>query len=326
MAPETDKTNATPLVDIRNLKTWYPVKRGVFARTVGYVKAVDGVTLAIAKGQTLGLVGESGCGKTTLGRSILGLEEIHEGEIFFDGKNLAGLTGKRLRDVKRRMQMVFQDPLSSLNPRMSVLESVTEGMKAFKMMSPKECDDQGLSLLREVGMSGDALYRYPHEFSGGQCQRISIARALSMQPDFIVCDEAVSALDVSVQAQVVNLLIDLQEKYGLSYLFISHDLSVVSHIADRIAVMYLGKVVEYGDVSGIIHAPRHPYTQALINAVPVPGKSGIKDVIQGETPSPIAPPSGCAFHPRCPEAQNVCKREIPVLKDVGGGRVSCHMR
>lgn len=327
MAPEqTQKPEAPTLLDIRNLKTWYPVKRGVLARTVGYVKAVDDVSLTIEKGETLGLVGESGCGKTTLGRSILGLEQIHGGEILFNGKKLKDLRGKALRDTKRRMQTVFQDPLSSLNPRMSVLDSVTEGMKAFKLLSPKDCDDKGLSLLREVGLSGDALYRYPHEFSGGQCQRISIARALSMQPDFIVCDEAVSALDVSVQAQVVNLLIDLQEKYGLSYLFISHDLSVVSHIADRIAVMYLGKVVEYGDVAGIINDPQHPYTRALIHAVPVPGKSGIRDVIQGETPSPMAPPSGCPFHPRCTEAQKVCRTDIPELRFVSGRRVSCHMR
>lgn len=320
------ETEATPLLDIRDLKTWFPVKRGVLARTVGHVKAVDGVSMAIGIGETLGLVGESGCGKTTLGRSILGLEQIHAGDILFKGRNLAGHKGKALRDVKRRMQMVFQDPLSSLNPRMSVLESVTEGMKTFGLITPKECDDRGLALLREVGLSGEALYRYPHEFSGGQCQRISIARALSMHPDFIVCDEAVSALDVSVQAQVVNLLIDLQEKYGLSYLFISHDLSVVSHIADRIAVMYLGKVVEHGSVQAIINNPLHPYTQALIDAVPVPGKSGIRHVIKGETPSPMAPPPGCPFHPRCSEAQDVCKRNIPLLRFVSGRQVSCHMR
>jgi oligopeptide/dipeptide ABC transporter ATP-binding protein len=216
--------------------------------------------------------------------------------------------------------------LSSLNPRMSVLDSVTEGMKAFKMGSPKECDDKALALLKEVGLSGDALYRYPHEFSGGQCQRISIARALSMRPEFIVCDEAVSALDVSVQAQVVNLLVDLQEKYGLSYLFISHDLSVVSHIADRIAVMYLGKVVEFGTVGQVIETPLHPYTQALIDAVPVPGKKGMARVIKGETPSPISPPPGCPFHPRCPEAEKICRETVPVLKAVEGRPVSCHLR
>ncbi|MBU1170380.1 MAG: ATP-binding cassette domain-containing protein [Proteobacteria bacterium] len=314
------------LLDIRNLETWFPVKRGILSRTVGHVKAVDGVSLVIGKGETLGLVGESGCGKTTLGRSLLGLERIHGGEIFFDGTNLHGLTGNVLRDVRRRMQMVFQDPLSSLNPRMSVLDSVTEGMKAFQLSNARECDEKGLSLLKEVGLSGDALFRYPHEFSGGQCQRISIARALSMRPDFIVCDEAVSALDVSVQAQVVNLLIDLQEKYGQSYLFISHDLSVVSHIADHIAVMYLGKVVEYGSVSAIIHTPLHPYTQALIDAVPVPGKQGKKRVIKGETPSPMSPPSGCPFHPRCPEAETICKSQVPELKSLSGCLVSCHLR
>lgn len=325
-AKQEHPTEATPLIEIRNLQTWFPVKRGVLARTVGHVKAVDGISLTIGTGETLGLVGESGCGKTTLGRSILGLESVHGGDILFNGLPVSDLRGKELRDVKRRMQMVFQDPLSSLNPRMSVLESVTEGMKAFRLITAKECDERGLELLREVGLSGESLYRYPHEFSGGQCQRISIARALSMRPDFIVCDEAVSALDVSVQAQVVNLLIDLQEKYGLSYLFISHDLSVVSHIADRIAVMYLGKVVEHGTVQAIIHEPLHPYTQALIDAVPVPGKSGIRHVIKGETPSPVAPPPGCSFHPRCPEAQAVCSGNVPELRLVNGRHVACHMR
>lgn len=323
---ETNRNDKQNLLDIRDLKTWFPVKRGVLSRTVGYVKAVDGVSLRIGKGETLGLVGESGCGKTTLGRSLLGLERIHSGSVFFEGKNLLDLKGKALRDTHRRMQMVFQDPLSSLNPRMSVLDSVTEGMKAFKLVSAKECDEQGLALLNEVGLSGEALHRYPHEFSGGQCQRISIARALSMRPDFIVCDEAVSALDVSVQAQVVNLLIDLQEKYGMSYLFISHDLSVVSHIADHIAVMYLGKVVEYGTVSDIIRNPLHPYTQALIEAVPVPGKTGKRPVIKGETPSPMAPPSGCPFHPRCREAEPQCKSRIPELKSISQRQVSCHLR
>ncbi|GAB6095312.1 dipeptide ABC transporter ATP-binding protein [Desulfatiferula olefinivorans] len=323
----TIASHADPvLLDVRDLDVWFPVRRGILSRTVGYVKAVSGVSLSINRGETLGLVGESGCGKTTLGRSLLGLEPVRRGRVIFDGRDLAVLRGKARREVRRRMQMVFQDPLASLNPRMSVLDCVTEGMKAFRLADARHIEEKGLALLGEVGLSGDALRRYPHEFSGGQCQRISIARALSLSPDFMVLDEAVSALDVSVQAQVVNLLLDLQEKHGLSYLFISHDLSVVSHIADRIAVMYLGKVVEYGPVSEIIDSPLHPYTRALIEAVPVPGRTRTETILTGEPPSPVSPPPGCPFHTRCPEAAAVCRTAVPALKPVGGRQAACHLR
>jgi oligopeptide/dipeptide ABC transporter ATP-binding protein len=314
------------LIDIRDLKTWYPIKRGVLARTVGQVKAVDGVSLSIKKGETLGLVGESGCGKTTLGRTLMGLEHANGGEILFEGKDIRSLGPREKKDIRRRMQMIFQDPLSSLNPRMIVRDIVTEGMRAFGMICELETGDAAESLLSEVGMGPEAAFRYPHEFSGGQCQRISIARAVSMRPDFMVLDEAVSALDVSVQAQVLNLLMDLQDRYGLTYLFISHNLSVVSHIADHVAVMYLGKVVEYGKVEDVIENPVHPYTQALISAVPVPGKRSERIILKGETPSAASPPSGCPFHPRCPECRDICRTRVPELERDGGRSFSCHLR
>ena len=314
------------LIDIRDLKTWYPIRRGVLSRTVGQVKAVDGVSFAIPKGETLGLVGESGCGKTTLGRTLVGLEPAQGGEILFENRNILALSPKERKTVRRRMQMIFQDPLSSLNPRMLVRDIVTEGMRAFGMIRENQAEEKAAELLAEVGMNREALTRYPHEFSGGQCQRISIARAVSMRPDFMVLDEAVSALDVSVQAQVLNLLMDLQDKYGLTYLFISHNLSVVSHIADHVAVMYLGKTVEYGRVSDVIENPVHPYTQALISAVPVPGKKTDRIILEGETPSAANPPAGCPFHPRCPEAGDICRSRVPKLVRDGERIFSCHMR
>jgi len=315
-----------PLVDIRDLKTWYSIRRGVLSRTVGQVKAVDGVSLSIEKGQTLGLVGESGCGKTTLGRTLVGLETASQGQILFEGRDILAMKEQERKTVRRRMQMIFQDPLSSLNPRMLVRDIVTEGLRAFSMIRENEAEDRARELLAEVGMSHEALTRYPHEFSGGQCQRISIARALSMRPEFMVLDEAVSALDVSVQAQVLNLLMDLQERYGLTCLFISHNLSVVSHIADHVAVMYLGKMVEYGPVADVIEDPVHPYTQALISAVPVPGKRGGRIVLKGETPSAANPPSGCPFHPRCPEKVDRCRTVVPETVRDGGRLFSCHLR
>lgn len=315
------------LLDIQDLKTWYPVKKGILARTAGYVKAVDGVSLQIKKGETLGLVGESGCGKTTLGRTLLKLEQAHAGKAVFLETDILSASEKEMKGIRKKIQIIFQDPLSSLNPRMNILDIVTEGLTEFGLLEGGK-EKHAKQLMTEVGLSEDAIYRYPHEFSGGQCQRISIARAVSLKPEFIVCDEAVSALDVSVQAQVVNLLIDLQKKYRMSYLFISHDLSVVSHIADNIAVMYLGKIVEYGSVSDIINDPSHPYTKALINAVPVPGK--VKDtkkriILKGEPPSPINPPKGCAFHPRCPEAFDICRHEAPVVSCSGTGFAVCHL-
>ncbi len=314
------------LLDIQDLKTWYPVKKGILSRTVGYVKAVDGVSFQIKKGETLGLVGESGCGKTTLGRTLLKLEKAHAGKAVFLGTDILSTSEKEMKGLRKKIQIIFQDPLSSLNPRMNILDIITEGLAQFGLIEDDN-ETHAKQLMSEVGLSEDVIYRYPHEFSGGQCQRISIARAVSVKPEFIVCDEAVSALDVSVQAQVVNLLIDLQKKYRMSYLFISHDLSVVSHIADNIAVMYLGKIVEYGSVLEIINNPSHPYTKALINAVPVPGKE--KDtkkriILKGEPPSPVNPPAGCPFHPRCPEFYDICKNEIPAVKFTKTGFAVCH--
>ena len=262
--------NHTPILKVDDLKTWFPIKRGILSKTVGHIKAVDGVSFSIGKGETLGLVGESGCGKTTLGRTILGLEKPYAGSAVFDGQDLFALERAEFRRLRRRLQIIFQDPLSSLNPRMNVLDIITEGLVEFGQLEGSR-QDHGYELLRDVGLDDDAFYRYPHEFSGGQRQRINIARAISLKPDFIVCDEPVSALDVSVQAQVINLLEELQEKYRLSYLFISHDLSVVSHIADRVAVMQTGKIVEKGLTRELIESPQQEYTRKLIEAVPVIG-------------------------------------------------------
>jgi oligopeptide/dipeptide ABC transporter ATP-binding protein len=318
-----------PLLEIKNLHTWFPIQRGIMSRTVGHVKAVDGVSLKVFHGETLGLVGESGCGKTTLGRTIVGLEKATRGSVTFDGHDLLAMSERDFRPFRKKLQMIFQDPFSSLNPRMTVQEIITEGLAQFSMLegSPAEA---AARLLGEVGLDSQYIHRYPHEFSGGQRQRLSVARAISVQPEFIVCDEAVSALDVSVQAQVVNLLMELRDRYELSLLFISHDLSVVRHISDRIAVMYLGRIVEYGHSDTIIEAPHHPYTQALISAVPIPGEPKKQRVVlQGDVPSPSAPPPGCHFHTRCPFAQDKCRDQVPVLSEApgtSGGHhlVACH--
>ncbi len=313
------------ILQIKDLKTWFPIRRGVLARTVGNVRAVDGVTLSIEQGETMGLVGESGCGKTTLGRTILGLEKPVSGEILFMDQTLQGRSRKGMREFRRRMQIIFQDPVSSLNPRMNILDIVTEGLGEFGMIRGKR-EEVAAALLFEVGLSGDDVYRYPHEFSGGQRQRINIARAISLKPDFIVCDEPVSALDVSVQAQVINLLIDLRKRYGLSYLFISHDLSVVNHISRRIAVMYLGRIVELGLSEDIIQQPLHPYTKALIAAIPMPGvKKRQRTILPGAAPSPSDPPPGCRFHPRCSSAMPRCRKESPVMCTVENRQVCCHL-
>ncbi len=316
---------ASPLIEVRDLKVWFPVRRGVVARTVGYVRAVDGVSLRVCRGETLGLVGESGCGKTTLGRTILRLEKATAGTVRLDGQDLLALSGRRLRPLRRRMQMVFQDPFSCLNPRMTAMTIVTEGLLQHGLLEGDRTE-VAARLLGEVGLDRDALYRYPHEFSGGQRQRLSIARALSLQPDFIVCDEPVSALDVSVQAQVINLLLDLRSRHGLSYLFISHDLSVVRLISHRVAVMYLGQIVETGPAADVIGDPLHPYTQALVSAIPVPGRKKKKRILlEGDLPSPVNPPSGCRFHTRCPQAMDICSRQEPKVYARGQRRVQCHL-
>ncbi len=299
-------------LEVSDLQVWFPIRKGILNRVAGYVRAVDGVSLSLEEGETLGLVGESGCGKTTLGRAILGLEKARSGRVFFDGTDFTALTESKRRLLRRRCQMIFQDPFASLNPRMTVLELITEGLKFHGLLNGESTEAAGLSLLHDVGLGADALYRYPHEFSGGQRQRISIARALSLKPSLIVCDEPVSALDVSVQAQVINLLMDLRDKYHLSYIFISHDLSVVKIISQKIVVMYLGHIVETGLANDVMEHPVHPYTQALLSAVPAPGKSaGQRIILKGEMPSPANPPTGCPFHPRCPMAVPECALRQP---------------
>lgn len=314
------------ILDIRNLRTWFPIRRGILSRTVGYVRAVDGVDMEIKQGETLGLVGESGCGKTTLARTVVRLDPAKSGSISFEEDNISGDNSKNIRSLHKRLQIIFQDPYSSLNPRMTVMDILTEGMLEHGIIRRRQKREQALKLLADVSMNVDSLYRYPHEFSGGQRQRISIARAISMKPSLVICDEAVSALDVSIQAQVINLLKKLKNEYKLSYLFISHDLSVVSNIADRIAVMYLGKIVELGNTSDIINNPLHPYTKALISAIPRAGeKKRKRTVLKGDVPSPSTPPAGCRFHTRCPIAAQKCSIEIPKIEDKGANRfVACH--
>jgi oligopeptide transport system ATP-binding protein len=316
------------LLEIRNLKKYFPVGAGLLSRRKGEVKAVDGVSLTVEEGETLGLVGESGCGKSTLGRSILRLIEPTEGEIFFQGKNLLGLSPRELRDMRRQMQIIFQDPYASLNPRMRVGEIVGEGLEIHRLASGRQKRDRVMGLLNQVGLREEHYDRYPHEFSGGQRQRIGIARALALNPSFIVADEPVSSLDVSIQAQIINLLQELQEKMHLTYFFISHDLRVVEHISHRVAIMYLGKIVEIARGDTIYQDAKHPYTRALLSAVPVPepGQKKERMVLQGDVPSPVNPPSGCSFHPRCPFREDVCDKVEPRLEFFHGGHgVSCHV-
>jgi oligopeptide transport system ATP-binding protein len=316
------------LLEIRDLKKYFPVGEGLFSRGKGAVKAVDGVNLSIEEGETLGVVGESGCGKSTLGRTILRLIEPTGGEINFLGKNLLSMSQRELRDTRREMQIIFQDPYASLNPRMRVGDIVGEGLEIHKLAKGKAKRERVMELLHQVGLREDHFDRYPHEFSGGQRQRIGIARALAVSPKFIVCDEPVSSLDVSIQAQIINLLQELQEKMHLTYLFISHDLRVVEHISHRVAIMYLGKVVEIAKSDTIYRDAKHPYTRALLSAVPIPDMNTKKErvVLEGDVPSPVNPPSGCTFHPRCAYREAVCSQTEPALEfSADGHGVSCHV-
>jgi oligopeptide transport system ATP-binding protein len=337
MAVETAKAEAVssngqqPLLDVRNLVMHFPLTQGIiFQKKVGAVQAVDGVSLAVNRGETLGLVGESGCGKSTTGRAILQLYKPTAGEVFFDGQDLTKLDGGNMRKMRRHLQMIFQDQYASLNPRMTVGSIVSEPMQIHNLVPKNQRNQRVQELLQTVGLNPYFANRYPHEFSGGQRQRIGIARALAANPDFIVCDEPVSALDVSIQAQIVNLLEDLQNEFGLTYLFIAHDLSVVRHISDRVAVMYLGKIVELADRNALYEDPLHPYTKALLSAVPIPDpvieRKRERIILTGDVPSPINPPSGCHFHTRCPYVMDVCKQIDPILADQGEGHfVACHL-
>jgi oligopeptide/dipeptide ABC transporter ATP-binding protein len=313
------------LLEIRELTKHYPVRAGVFRRASQHVKAVDGVTLAIELGETLGLVGESGCGKTTLGRCVVRLIEPTSGSIAFEGRDLTALAASDLRETRRKMQIIFQDPYASLNPRMRIGEIIGEGLAIHDIARGQERRSRVKDLLARVGLRAEYYGRYPHEFSGGQRQRIGVARALAVNPRFIVADEAVSALDVSIQVQILNMLLDLQREFGLTYLFISHDLRVVEHVSDRVAVMYLGKVVEIAPAAKLYNEGRHPYTLALMSAVPDPARERQRMVLQGDVPSPIDPPSGCRFHPRCPFAEKRCAEEEPALVFDGAHGIACHV-
>ncbi len=318
----TESTTTTPTQDdfiqVRNLKKYFPVRGGVFQRVIASVKALDDVSFNIRAGETLGMVGESGCGKTTVGRTMLRLTEPTAGQVLYDGKDIFKLTGDAMKKIRREMQIIFQDPYGSLDPRVPIGDSVLEGLEIHNIGTKSERRDLMMAMLKRVGLEDYHARRYPHEFSGGQRQRIGIARALALRPRFIVCDEPVSALDVSIQSQVLNLLKDLQKDFGLTYLFIAHNLSVVEHISDRVAVMYLGKMVELTGSVELFHNPLHPYTQALMSAIPIPDPRLRREriILKGDVPSPLRPPSGCHFHPRCPLAMEQCSKAEPEFREV----------
>lgn len=317
-----------PLLEVNNLKQHFPIKGGILGRTVNHVKAVDDISFTIFEGETLSIVGESGCGKSTTGRAILRLDEPTGGSVKFEGKDLLALSKSQMREMRKDLQVIFQDPFASLNPRQSVSQILGEALAIQNIVPANQRRERIIELLGYVGLRPDQIDRFPHEFSGGQRQRIGIARALAMQPKLIICDEAVSALDVSIQAQVLNLLKSLQRQFKLTYLFISHDLGVVRHISDRVMVMYLGKVVEIADKKSLFDNPQHPYTQALLSAIPVPDatKKQERIILKGDVPSPINPPQGCRFHTRCPHAIDRCKTEMPALTSLHEThQVACHL-
>ena len=319
---------ANSLLEIKNLVKYFPIKKGVFKRTVGWVKAVDDVTFEVYEGETLGLVGESGCGKTTTALSILRLEEPTNGQVIFDGKDIIKMKKSDMRKERKNMQIIFQDPYSSLNPRIKIKDIIAEGMLTHKIVNSRDKYKRVGELLEKVGIPPEYMDRFPHEFSGGQRQRIGIARALALEPKIIMCDEAVSALDVSIRSQIINLLKDLQKEFNLTYLFIAHDLSVIKYISDRVVVMYLGKVVEIADKKELFADTMHPYTQALISAVPVPNPDYKKEriILKGDVPSPANPPKGCRFHPRCSKAIERCSEIEPKLEEVKSGHLcACHL-
>lgn len=316
-----------PLLEVKGLKKYFPFKQGMFSKETGFVRAVDGLDFTVFRGETLGIVGESGCGKSTAGQMIMQLLEPTEGEIWFDGKPMTGLQKDEVRKMRRHLQIIFQDPFSSLNPRMKVGDIVSEPLRVHGLYKGEELRRKVVELLQMVGLDEHHLSRHPHEFSGGQRQRIGIARALALRPDLIVCDEPVSALDVSIQSQILNLLKKLQRELNLTYIFIAHGLPAVKHISDRIAVMYLGRIVELAKRDDLFANPKHPYTEALLSAVPIPDPSQRKEriILQGDLPSPANPPSGCAFHTRCPYVQDVCKKEVPAFQHHSDGHyAACH--